>query len=131
MKNQWYFQSTLANIPLFMLRTSAASLDHWFIGTRDKSTNITILTLNTSVIFHRNWDKGTQPYYANVVGTQKVWLYATDQSASPIFNEIKLKNLIFLGKHTTQHTRILLRRILNTLPQNTQFHNSRRMAKKC
>lgn len=104
MKNQWYFQSTLANIPLFMLRTSATSLDHWFIGTRDKSTNITILTLNTSVIFHRNWDKGTQPYYANVVGTQKVWLYATDQSASPIFNEIKLKNLIFLGntQHNTQ-----------------------------
>lgn len=97
MKNQWYFQSTLANTPLFMLMTTATSLDHWYIGTRDKSTNITIISLNTAVIFHRNWDKGTIQYYCNMIGTQPLYLYATDESAEHIITEIKLKNLVCLG----------------------------------
>lgn len=100
MKNQWYFQSVLANTPLFMLMTSSTSLDHWYIGTRSLSTNITIVTLNTSYIFHRNWDKPNFQYYCTTIGTQNVYLYALEYDVSHIINENPIANIVCLGNTT-------------------------------
>nr|UGV34432.1 MAG: ORF1 [TTV-like mini virus] len=97
MKNQWYFQSTLANTPLFMLMTTSTSLDHWYIGTRNKSTNITITTLNTSLIYHRNWDKGTIQYYCHTYGTQYIYLYAIEAPHTHIINDMYISDIICLG----------------------------------
>lgn len=96
LRNQWYFQSQIANTPLFMLLTSSTTLDHWYIGTRNLSTNITIISLNTSLIYHRNWDKGSIQYYCQMVGTQPLYLYASDD-ATHITNEIQLQNIVCLG----------------------------------
>nr|UGV42517.1 MAG: ORF1 [TTV-like mini virus] len=101
MKNQWYFQSNLANIPLIMLRTSSTSLDHWHIGTREQSTNITIISLNTGIFQNRNWGQEATEYFSQYYGTQKVYLY-TSRSTDE-HSKIKAKTLIYLGntKHNT------------------------------
>nr|UGV39063.1 MAG: ORF1 [TTV-like mini virus] len=77
MKSQWYFQHDICNIPLFMLRTSSTTLDHYYIGGRSLSTNITIYTLNTAMIQNRNWGNAQQTWWCRTLGTQHYFLYAT------------------------------------------------------
>nr|UGV34831.1 MAG: ORF1 [TTV-like mini virus] len=96
MKNQWYFQYNIANTPLFMLRTTATSLLHWYIGTRSQSTNITIISLNTTMIQNRKFNKVTEQYSNRNLGTIKYYLYSTKAVYSNIQN-IKLLDLICLG----------------------------------
>lgn len=93
MKNQWYFQKTLSKVPLFMIRTSAVSLDHYYIGTRNESTNITIHTLNTSIIQNRDFGKRTTTYWCQQLGTQRLFLYATHSNYKAI-TDIKLTELL-------------------------------------
>lgn len=100
MKNQWYFQSNLAKTPLFMLLTTCTSLDHWYIGTRQKSTNITIYTLNTGIIFNRNFDQYNIPYFSRQIGTVTYYLYGTNEEVHDS-NKLTLTNLVFLGN--TKH----------------------------
>lgn len=93
MKNQWYFQQKLSRIPLYMIRTSAISLDHYYIGSRDRSTNITITTLNYSYIQNRNWGNRNVQYYARTLGTQILYLYGTTSEQTD-FKKIKLQELV-------------------------------------
>nr|UGV38597.1 MAG: ORF1 [TTV-like mini virus] len=97
--NKWYFQKDLATLPLLMIRASSISLDHYYIGTRSQSTNITIVTLNTGLLKNRNF-KIWKPngYWATTAGTQKVYLYGTNSENLP--NQIKVGDLIFLGNTT-------------------------------
>lgn len=95
MKSQWYFQSALANIPLYMIRTTATTLDHYYIGDRAKSTNITIHSLNTTYIQNRKMGDRNITYFNQRLGTRTYFLYAFTTEVTNI-NQIKIKNLIFL-----------------------------------
>nr|UGV33870.1 MAG: ORF1 [TTV-like mini virus] len=96
MKNQWYFQHNLAKIPLFMLRSTACSLDNYYVGTRMLSTNMTIVTLNTSVIQNREFGNRNNTYSCRTLGTVKYFLYATyDENTTPQTSSVS--NLVILS----------------------------------
>nr|UGV34231.1 MAG: ORF1 [TTV-like mini virus] len=95
MENKWYFQHNLAKTPLFMLRTSACSLDNYYIGTRMLSTNMTIVTLNTSIIQNREFGNRDVTYSCRTLGTVKYFLYAShDTSETP--SQISVANITML-----------------------------------
>lgn len=93
LKDQWYFQYDLCKTPLFMLRATATTLDKYYIGSRQKSTNITIPTINTAYIQNRDWGKRTQTYWCQTLGTQRYFLYGT-HSTEHVVQNIKLIELI-------------------------------------
>lgn len=95
MKSQWYFQHNLCNTPLFMLRTSCLSLDRYYVGSRQKSTNTTIYTINASYIQNRDWGNRDKTWYCQELGTKRYFLYGTVSTQQTI-SQIKLKQLICL-----------------------------------
>nr|UGV42508.1 MAG: ORF1 [TTV-like mini virus] len=95
MQNKWYFQKDLANIPLFMLRTSALSLDEYYVGNRMKSTNISIHTLNSIIIQNRKWGNRNNTWYTRQLGTQTYFLWATtSEITEATINTTKINQLI-------------------------------------
>nr|UGV36171.1 MAG: ORF1 [TTV-like mini virus] len=96
--NKWYFQSALSKTPLLMLRTTAMSMEHFYLSPNAKSSNITIPTLNTGLIKNRNFkNPPNDGYYASGYGTQKVYLYTTRQEYQGNINNIQIQHLVFLG----------------------------------
>nr|UGV38962.1 MAG: ORF1 [TTV-like mini virus] len=97
LQNKWYFQQDLAKTPLVMFRTTACSLQQYYINDNSINSNITIITLNTGLIKNRNYQKPfTSGYYANTHPTLgKIYLYST-REIKPI-TDIKTQDLIFLG----------------------------------
>lgn len=93
LKDQWYFQFDLCKTPLFMLRTSATTLDHYYIGSRSKSTNITIPTINTAYIQNRDWGNRNTTYWCQTLGTQRFFLYGTHSHEHEV-QKMKLVDLI-------------------------------------
>nr|UGV34610.1 MAG: ORF1 [TTV-like mini virus] len=79
MLNKWYFQKDLAKKPLLLLRTSCMSLDHYYIGSRQTSTNMTIRSLNFAVFQHRNWGIKNYDYSPTTIGTQRMFLYVSKE----------------------------------------------------
>nr|UGV35217.1 MAG: ORF1 [TTV-like mini virus] len=94
MKSQWYFQHDISKTPLFMLRTTALTLDNYYIGSRQLSTNITIYSLNTSIIQNRNWGKRQTTWWCRTLGTQHYFLWGTRNAQTTNINNEKLINLI-------------------------------------
>lgn len=93
--NKWYFQADFAKVPLVMFRTSATTLDTFYLGADRKSTNITITALNTDLFRNRQFKNIQQNgYYAKFSGTLKVYLYSSKETN---INNIKPSNIIFLG----------------------------------
>nr|UGV37448.1 MAG: ORF1 [TTV-like mini virus] len=74
--NKWFFQSDISTKPLLVTYASAASFDHYFIGTDKMSNNATIPILNANLIQNRNF--GQSRYYIKTLGTTHIWLFATD-----------------------------------------------------
>lgn len=93
MQNKWYFQKSIAKTPLFMLRSTCCSLDHYYIGTRMKSTNISIISLNYSYFQNRKWGDRTYQYWCMRLGTIQQWLYTTHSTYNNAL-DIELQNLI-------------------------------------
>lgn len=96
--NKWFFQQDLAKTPLVQTRTSAISIDNYYIDPHSPSTNITINLLNTGLIKNRQFSKNdTSGYYSSTHETLgRIYLYSTTSSVnSP--TEIKYMDLIFLG----------------------------------
>lgn len=94
--NKWYFQKDICTTPLVQFKTTAVSIDHYYIGTDSTSTNITIPILNNSLFWNTNYQKfDSSGYYAKEIGTQRVYLYTSNSENS--INEIPLKSVIFLG----------------------------------
>lgn len=96
--NKWYFQSDLAKTPLILTRASAIDLDNYYLDPHGKSSNINIPHLNAGLIKNRQFKRvPTSGYYANTHQTLgKIYLYSTTQDFNNT-NQIKIKNLIFLG----------------------------------
>ncbi len=55
--NKWYFQKDICTTPLVQFKTTAVSIDHYYIGTDSTSTNITIPILNNSLFWNTNYQK--------------------------------------------------------------------------
>nr|UGV34829.1 MAG: ORF1 [TTV-like mini virus] len=95
MKNQWYFMADICNIPLVQFQATACSFDHYYINTQAMSTNVSIVTLNTSLIQNRNFKGYEQGYYAKRSGTVTTYLYASQQQGAA--GSIEPNTLIYLG----------------------------------
>lgn len=95
MQNKWYFAADITNIPLLQTQAVAASFDHYYISPWNMSTNITIHSLNTSLIQNRDFKNWTTGYYCQTIGTQKIYLYASHEESEP--SKIKSETLIYLG----------------------------------
>lgn len=96
MKNQWYFQKNLSKVPLLMLRTTALSLDHYYIGTRTESTNITITSLNTTIIQNRDMGNRQKTWSCRSLGTVQYFLYGTTEEKHNIAGDTKIKTITML-----------------------------------
>lgn len=125
-QNKWYFQRDICTTPLVQFRTTAISLDHYFIQTDSLSTNITIPILNNSLFQNTNYKNfDSSGYYAKEVGTQRVYLYSSN-SEDPI-NNIKLKTLRFLGDTKNYREGQSLEEVkqYNNSIDNTQYFQQR------
>lgn len=94
MTNKWYLQQKIATLPLLVTHTSLASFDHYFIDTNNISNNITIQCLNTQLFQNRGFHQNTA-YPIKVIGTQDVWLIASDdvlttESQQPTYHSLIL-----------------------------------------
>lgn len=79
MTNKWYFQQKIATVPLLVTQCVAASFDHYYISTDSTSNNVTVNCLNTQLIQNRNFGT-TAAYPIRVLGTQDIWLIASDDA---------------------------------------------------
>nr|UGV34992.1 MAG: ORF1 [TTV-like mini virus] len=78
MTNKWFFQQDLAKKPLLLTLATAASFDHYFIGTDKMSTNTSVACLNTILIQNLEFTK--KPLYnIRTDGTLPVWLWAAEE----------------------------------------------------
>lgn len=81
-QNKWYFQQDMCNLPLFIIKTTAASLDQFYQPDTQLSNNITLYTLNTDMFQNPQWHyEGTSGYIPKhtplTEGTKPVYLYGT------------------------------------------------------
>nr|UGV37810.1 MAG: ORF1 [TTV-like mini virus] len=93
MTNKWYFQQEIANTPLFLLLTSAMSLNRYYISSTSISSTIGFYSLNTDVYKFHNWKEfpATQGYRPN--SDYMIMALATHTD----FATAKFNNLIYLG----------------------------------
>nr|UGV34816.1 MAG: ORF1 [TTV-like mini virus]UGV42434.1 MAG: ORF1 [TTV-like mini virus] len=109
LKNKWYFQTELADVPLCMLLTSAMSLDRMYLASTSQSTSIGFTSLNTDFFHWHNFKlHSTQGYMPN----NNRYIWATKNGKIDIKNE-KVINLIYLGmtKNITKGKTILETRL--------------------
>nr|UGV39298.1 MAG: ORF1 [TTV-like mini virus] len=97
LKNKWYFQQDLANIPLLQVRTSAASFDESWVPFRSISSTISIFYLRPTAIQNANFiNIPTSGYHARTHNGNPIYLYSTTDN-SEIKNDTPLSKLVFLG----------------------------------
>ncbi len=93
MQSKWFFQKDLADKPLCMLMTSAASFDRYYLSANAESTTIGFKCLDTSTFQYHNWEAiPTTGYKPN----DKKYLWALT-NGNPNFQKEKLNKLIYLG----------------------------------
>nr|UGV34753.1 MAG: ORF1 [TTV-like mini virus]UGV34815.1 MAG: ORF1 [TTV-like mini virus]UGV42357.1 MAG: ORF1 [TTV-like mini virus] len=93
--NKWYFQKELANFPLLMLLTSAASFDRYYLPASAISETMGFESLNTSYFQNHGFKRrGTQPYTPN----SEFALFAVNpQNRTVTYETAKVSDLILLG----------------------------------
>nr|UGV35427.1 MAG: ORF1 [TTV-like mini virus] len=96
LENKWYFQRDFMHIPLVTLYTTAVSLTQYYINTQADNNNITIHSLNTSIIQNHNFTQKIWPY--KIEGTKAFYFYqytGTDhKTLTTTVNDIKVKDLL-------------------------------------
>lgn len=116
MTNKWFFQKDIATKPLLITHCTAASFQHYYIGTDKMSNTCTVPVLNTALFQNRYFAHG-EPYYCKQLGTQKIYLYASyavpDQQG-----QVTAADLIFLGE-SQKYTQGLDYNEYKKLPQYT------------
>nr|UGV35268.1 MAG: ORF1 [TTV-like mini virus]UGV37058.1 MAG: ORF1 [TTV-like mini virus] len=92
--NKWYFQQELANIPLLMTITSAASLGRYYIPSTAISTTIGFETLNTDFFQYHNFKtpQATTGYKPN----DQFLMFALEGLTTTV-ETAKYVNLIYLA----------------------------------
>nr|UGV42590.1 MAG: ORF1 [TTV-like mini virus] len=91
LKNQWYFQHNLADIPLVNFMTTAASLTRYYTPSSAITTTVRFFTLNT--LFFTNHAFKYPTTYGYMPKKDRP-LFATQNND---FNTTKFKDLIYLG----------------------------------
>lgn len=115
-QNKWYFQQDMCNLPLFIIKTTAASLDQFYQPDTQISNNITLYTLNTDMFQNPQWHyEGTNGYIPKhtplTEGTKPVYLYGTANGNSnsnntyvgkvPLWNTIRMTAGTAINSDTT------------------------------
>lgn len=76
-QNKWYFQQEILNQPLIMFTVSAISFNEMFAPNDQINTNISFISLNTTIFQNNKWENGNTPYQCKVSGTLDIYLYTT------------------------------------------------------
>nr|UGV38017.1 MAG: ORF1 [TTV-like mini virus] len=92
LKNQWYFQHNLADIPLVNFMATAASLSRYYTPSSAITTTVRFFTLNT--LFFTNHKFKYQTTYGYMPKPDRA-LFAAPQKTD--FNTTKFSELIYLG----------------------------------
>nr|UGV39607.1 MAG: ORF1 [TTV-like mini virus] len=96
MRNNWYFQKKIADVPLLMLTTISCSLTSLYINPSWSSNNITITSLNTLLFQNHNFDdpSATSGYKPR----ENMFLYTTGNGG-----ELKSKNQLIKLANTKDY----------------------------
>lgn len=95
MMNKWYFQKEIANYPLLMIVTSAASFDRYYLSSTSVSETMGFTSLNTDFFTLHNWKQpSATPYRPNT----QFYLFAVGGRTT--FEHAKPPDLILLGRTT-------------------------------
>lgn len=95
LQNKWYFQQDLAKLPLVMIRSTAMSLDQYYIAHDKPNTNLTINSIHPITFQNRNFKNPGTGYYNKQIGEVKYYLYA--YTGADLKNPIPATELIPLG----------------------------------
>lgn len=112
LQTRWYFQKELANTPLFVLLTSAMSVDRWYINSKATSSTIGFNSLNTDSFKFSDFKKPSQTsgYRPN---TDHL-LFALTQHTD--YRNAKYINLIYLGNTNDYNDGTPLGEVPGTFP---------------
>nr|UGV35340.1 MAG: ORF1 [TTV-like mini virus] len=91
LENKWYFQKEFRQLPLLVLHVSAASFSQYYINTQKENNNVTINSLNTTLITNRNFKEANWPY--KKTGTNALYFYEYTEDL-PHDNKFKLQHLV-------------------------------------
>nr|UGV37712.1 MAG: ORF1 [TTV-like mini virus] len=93
MINKWYFQQDITNIPLCQIRTSACSLDEWYVNYKTVSTTMTVNFINPGCITNTYFNKyySTGWYCRKLDSGNKIYLVSFKDKAHT------WENITFLG----------------------------------
>lgn len=92
LENKWYFQQTLADIPLVNFMATAASLDRFYLNSKAITTTIRFACLDA--LFFNQHDFKYKKTYGYTPKPQRP-LFAANQHTT--FNEITFEDLTYLG----------------------------------
>nr|UGV34314.1 MAG: ORF1 [TTV-like mini virus] len=123
--NKWYFQQDICNLPFFILKTAACSLQQFFQPVDQISNNITLYSLNTDFFQNPNWKpQGTQGYIPKRTPQQgNIYLYGTDNGAPDSDENIQYTDLVYLGETQRYTAGSKITQTNNALPEQTTWGN--------
>nr|UGV37354.1 MAG: ORF1 [TTV-like mini virus] len=94
LKNQWYFQHSLADIPLVNIICTAASLDRWYANSKAITTTIRFYCIDPRIFLNHEFKQ--QNTYGYQLKADNKPLFAAPQQH--IYSDtIKIGDLIYLG----------------------------------
>lgn len=93
MKNQWYFQSNLSDIPLVNIIASACSLDRWYANSKAITTTIGFTVLNSKVFVNHDF-KNNNTYGYKPKNNELLFGL---RNGNRNLNNIKIGDCIYLG----------------------------------
>nr|UGV34101.1 MAG: ORF1 [TTV-like mini virus]UGV34512.1 MAG: ORF1 [TTV-like mini virus] len=118
LENRWYFQHTLADVPLVNFMATAASLTRYYAPSNAITATVRFFTLNTLFFTQHNFKYETTYGYQP---KQDRALFAAPQATD--FTQIKFEDLIYLGNalefgHGTQ-----FKLVATTTQGQTRYEN--------
>nr|UGV39255.1 MAG: ORF1 [TTV-like mini virus] len=91
LENKWYYQKELKDIPLLVLYTAPTSLTQYYISSSSENNNITIHSLNPTLITNRNFQQPIWPHKVDGTNTYYLWEFTGIHLNE---NAIKAKELL-------------------------------------
>nr|UGV34635.1 MAG: ORF1 [TTV-like mini virus]UGV37019.1 MAG: ORF1 [TTV-like mini virus]UGV37671.1 MAG: ORF1 [TTV-like mini virus]UGV39023.1 MAG: ORF1 [TTV-like mini virus] len=79
LENKWYFQKEFREIPLVVLYTAPTNLKQFYINSQKENNNITINSINTSLITNRDFKLAIWPFKIDGTTTLYMWEYVGDE----------------------------------------------------
>lgn len=118
LKNQWYFQSSIADIPLVNIIASACSLDRWYANSKAITTTIGFTTLNAKVFTNHDF-KNNNTYGYKPKPTE--WLYGLPNGNRNL-SQIKIGQCIYLGNSHDYGYGTQIQQFIGTTPTTAKWN---------